>query len=52
MVALPMAMAITLATIITRATFGDQEMVAGTMARKGAIIEQKPTPHPQPRRHR
>jgi hypothetical protein len=42
MVALPMAMAITLQTIITKATFGDQEMEAGARAKSGAIIEQKP----------
>ena len=39
MVALPMAMAMMLARIITRPTFGDQETVAGARARRGAIME-------------
>jgi hypothetical protein len=38
-------MAITLQTIITNATLGDQVMVAGARARRGAIMEQVPTPH-------
>ena len=39
MVALPTAMAITLQTIITRATFGDQVTVAGAMAKRGVSIQ-------------
>ena len=39
MVALPMAMAMTFARIITRPTFGDQETVAGARANRGAIME-------------
>lgn len=45
MVALPMPIAITLATIITRATFGDQESEAGAIARRGVIMDWGATPH-------
>lgn len=38
MVALPIAIATTLQTIITRATLGDQVNEAGAMARSGASI--------------
>ena len=37
-VALPTAMAITLQTIITKATFGDQVTVAGAMANRGVSM--------------
>jgi hypothetical protein len=42
MVALPMAMAITFATIITNPTFGDQDTEAGANARTGSsmVLEQ------------
>ena len=39
MVALPMPMAMTLHTIITRATFGDQVKEAGAMARSGVNMQ-------------
>jgi hypothetical protein len=39
MVALPMPMAMTLHTTITRATFGVQETVAGAMARSEVIMQ-------------
>jgi len=39
MVALPTAMAITLQTIITSATLGDQVTVAGAMAKRGVSIQ-------------
>ena len=45
MVALPIAIAITLQTIITKATFGDQVMLAGATARRGVSMEHKATTH-------